>query len=317
LVDPTFSDISDSVIPPEVIEGLSTWMPDPIVLVEPVHYQRIRVDERMLTLLASEPTYWERVHRIKMIEGRMPSGLREAMVGEGGVTIYHWKIGQSLLIYGEPFTITGVYQAPGSEFSSVWITMTAADELFASKNPVQFLNLNLKPGADLEAVRQSLLESPLVAGRYAIFLEDSYTRRNARLVRDVYSVFNLISLMALLAIPLSTYSMTLLTLAERARALAVLRAVGFSYPAARAFLLLRALLLTVVAYGLGLVFAYLFNYLVELRGPVIIFDVLFKMRWTVEQGLIFFIITVIFAIAGAYFSSRRQMASSVSVLLKE
>lgn len=317
LVDPNFSDLSDSVIPPEVIEGLSAWTPNPVASIEPVHYQRIRFSNRILTLLASEPRYWEGVERVKMIEGRMPSALREAMVGEGGAAIYHWSVGQNLVIYGETFTITGIYQAPGTKFSAVWITMAAADELFTSGNRVQYLNLNIVPGANLDAVRQQLAESPLLADRYTVILEDSYARRNTRLVQDVFSVLNLISLVALLAIPLSSYSMTLLTLAERARALAVFRAVGFSHATVRIFLLLRALLLAVGAFSLGWASAWIFNAILEARGPVVIFDVLFKMKWTAGQGLIFFLITAIFAVVGAYFSSRRLLSSSISALLKE
>ncbi len=317
VVDPTYSDLSDSVIPDEVIAGLAVYMPDPIVQVAPVHYQRIRIEERMLTLLASEPRYWESVHQIRMTEGRMPSGLREVMVGQGGVVIYHWKVGQTVTIYGEPFTITGIFQAPGTHFSALWMTMAAMDELFTAQNRVQFLNLNIVAGADLEAVRQRLLQSPVIAGRYAVFLEDSYTRRNARLVQDVFSILNLISLVALLAIPLSTYSMTLLTLAERARALAVMRAVGFSPGAARDFLMLRALLLAAGAFILGWAGAYLFNLLIESRGPVVIFDVLFQVKWTLAQGLLFFLMTIVFSAAGAYFSGRRQLSVAVSELLKE
>lgn len=317
LVDSTFIDFSDSTISPAVIESLSAWMPDPIRLIAPVFYLKIRIEERMVTLLAGNPIYWDQVHQIQMLEGRMPAGLNEVMVGEGAISTNHWHLGQDLVIYGEPFTITGVFQAPGSTYSSLWITMAAAEQLFESKNPVQFLLLNIVPGADLEAVRQSLQQSPLIDRRYSVFLEDSYTRRNAQLVQDVYGVFNLISLLSLLAIPLSTYSMTLLTLAERARALAVLRAVGFSHVSARWFLLLRALLLGVGAFGVGWVSAYLYNFTVELRGPVIILDVLFKMKMTLEQGIFFFLITLVFALAGAYISSQRQLSSSVSELLKE
>lgn len=317
VVDPSFNDFTDSVIPPEVIEGLSAFTPNPIASIAPVHYQRIRVSDHILTLLASDPHYWEGVERIHMLAGRVPSGLHEAMVGEGGATIYHWSVGHSLVIYGETFTITGIYQAPGSKFSAVWITMNAADELFASSNRVQYLKLNIVPGVNLDAVRQQLADLPLLAGRYAVILEDSYARVNTRLVKDVFSVLDLISLVALLAIPLSTYSMTLLTLAERTRALAVFRAVGFSHASARIFLLGRALLLTVGAFILGWAGAWIYNAVVEARGAVVIFDVLFKAKWTAGQGLLFFIITAIFAVVGAYFSSRRQLSSSISALLKE
>ncbi len=316
LVDASFIDISDLTIPQDLIDALSAWVPDPVARISPVFYRQIRIDGHILTLLAAEPAEWEAVHRINLVEGRLPAGLREMMVGEGAVTTYDWKIGQKINIYGEDFTITAIFQAPGLTSSALWIPMTSASDLFKSRN-VQFLTLNIVSGADLEAVSSELQHSPLLAGKYSVFLEDSYTRRNAQLVRDVYGVFNLVSVLALLAIPLSTYSMTLLTLAERTRALGILRAVGFTHSSARWFLLLRALLLALGAYILGWAGLFTIAGAVLAKGPVIILGVIFEMELTVAQAVLFLGITLVFALAGAFFSSNRQLSLSVNELLKD
>lgn len=317
VVDASFVDISDSIIGLDLIEGLSRWMPNPIQYISPVFYRQIRADERVVMLLAADPAYWETVHQIKLIEGTMSSGLREVMVGEGAKTIFGWEIGEHINIYGEEFQVTGIYSAAGLSYAALWIPMSAAVDMFGSKNTIQFLSLNIAAGVDLDALREELQESMLVKGQYSVFLEDSKTSRHSQLVRDLSSVLNLVSVLALLAIPLSTYSMTLLTLAERTRAMGIFRVVGFSPAAARWFLLLRSGWLTLGAYLLGWLGALAVKFILATGGPVMIGGVYFNLNLTETQALFFLVITLVFALAGAFFSSRRLLSQSVYELMQD
>jgi ABC-type antimicrobial peptide transport system permease subunit len=239
------------------------------------------------------------------------------VVGEGAASSNHWALGSSLLIYGEAFTISGIYRAPGTGFTAIWMTMEAAKDLFGGRNPVQALTLMLAPGADPAAVSSELQKSAALAGTYSVFLEDSYTQGNGRFVRDIYGLINLFSLIALLAVPLISYSLTLLNLAENLRELGILRALGFSHRAVRGFLLLRALTLAFGAYLLGLVMALVYIAIRQAGGPFFVMGFPFKFNLNGWHALLYLVITLVFALAGTWLSSGKPLKVAVNELLKD
>jgi ABC-type antimicrobial peptide transport system permease subunit len=136
-------------------------------------------------------------------------------------------------------------------------------------------------------------------------------------VSDLYGIIRLSSLLALLAVPLCSYSLTLLSLAEHTRALGVLRAIGFSHGAARTFLLLRTLCLTFGAFLLGTAAALVYIAARQAGGPIILMGFPFKFNLDGLQTLLFLAITLAFALAGAWLSSARPLQATVSDLLRE
>ncbi len=317
IIDTSFIDPSDSTLPPDLASSLKDWMPNPVRQVSASFYRQLRIEGRIIQLRASLPADWPQVYHMSLVEGRWPAAIHEVVVGEGSATANDWPVGHALVIFGEPYTVSGIYRSPGIGFSAIWMSMDAALALFGAERSVQSLVLVLTPGTDPTAVRAELQNLPGISGKYSVILEDSYTRRNGQIISDMFGLITLISLLAMLAVPMSTYSLTLLSLAERARAMGILRAVGFTHRAVRWFLLLRALVLAAGAFLLGLGSALVYIAMRHAAGPLFVLGFPFEFRLTTGQVILFLGITLIFALAGAWFSSYRQLNVPVNELLKD
>jgi len=317
LVDAVFTHPTDSTISPKVLAALQAWTPDPIRQISPSFYRQLRVEGRLTQVRAAVPADWPTVYSMTLVDGRWAAANDEIVVGEGLTSALGWQVGSTLVIYGKAFTISGIYRAPGSGFTTLWMSMDAALALFGPQRSVQMLTLVLAPGVDPAAVSRDLQASPALAGDYTIFMRDIYTLRNGQVVRDVYAVAALISVLTLLAVPLSTYSMTLLSLVERARALGILRAIGFSHQSVFNYLLLRALLLAFGAYLLGLGAALVYISLRQAGGPIFMLGARLEFSLTGSQAVMVLAITLFFALTGAWLSSLRLLRLSANDLLRD
>ena len=317
VIDATFIDPSDSSLPPQLEADLRAWTPEPLRRVSPLLYRQLRIDGRMVQLRAADPADWEPVYRLSLAAGRWPARLDEVMVGEGAAAANGWQVGQPLVIFGETFQVCAIFRAAGTGFSAVWMTRAAAQELFGAQRGVQALTLMLAPGADPAAVSARLQELPALAGKYGVLLEDSYTRRNGQVVRDLQGLIRLVSLLALLAVPLSTASLTLLALAERARVLGILRALGFSQWQVRWFLVWRAALVAAAAGLLGLGGAWAALAQLSAQGEIFLHGVPFRMELSAELALQMLAAVLGFALLGALAASGRGLRAAVGEMLRE
>lgn len=317
ILDSSFLDPSDSLIPDHLSASLLNWTPAPIQLISPVFYRQMRVDERVVQLRAAPPDHWQPVYHMLLVEGRWPDAPDEIVVGEGAARGYGWQLGQQLIIYGESFTVSGIFRAPGTGFSALWMLPEAAQQLFGAGYSIQVLTLMLAPGVDPSLVRDELEGSQLLAGQFSVFLEDQYTRRNGQLARDLYHLLTVIGMLGMLAVPLSSYCLTLLNLAERSRALAVLRAVGFTNQAVYAFSVSRTLLVAFAAYLLGLLGAGAFIAARQAQGTIFVIGFPFAFTLTHMHALVFLTITLVFSLFGAWFSGRRVLHMSILDLITD
>jgi ABC-type antimicrobial peptide transport system permease subunit len=317
IIDASYNHPSDSTIPLSLLDSLKAWTPRPVQQISPSFYRQMRINGRITQLRAAAPGDWPQVYNMSLVEGHWPSSNREVVAGEGLAVANGWHSGAVLEIYGESFSISGIYRAPGTGISAVWMSMDAAQALFGAERSIQMITLVLPPGADPVQVSADLQKSPALAGKFSVFLRDSYTRRNGQFIRDIYGLTAIVSFLALLAVPLSTYSLTLLNIAERARVLGILRAVGFGQSSVHAFLILRALVIAAGAYVLGLGGAEVFIAARHAAGPIFIMGVqlIFALSGSSLGSIL--AMTLVFAWVGAWWSSRRPMQTSIHILLKD
>ena len=259
---------------------------------------------------------WKSVFHLELLEGQWPTDLGEVAVGEGAAEAFGWKSGTLLTIYGSQFRVTAVARLPGSVFASIWMPLETAQKLFGMKRGYQLMYVQVAPGADAEKVRLQIQEDPRLAGKYAVFFEDSYSRKNNQILSDIRSLMAIGSSLALLAVTFGTYNSTSLSIIERSREIGILRAVGFSHTALGNILGVRATLQSWFAFFAGLISA--IGYIIYQRAYaqlfVFGFYITFKITW---QIIIFgFLLTSILAIFGAWLSSRRLLLPNVNSLLR-
>ena len=132
----------------------------------------------------------------------------------------------------------------------------------------------------------------------------------------MYGLMLAVSIIALLTVALGTYSLTALNLAERAHQVGILRAVGFSYFQLRLFLALRALLLAGLAFGVGLADALVYVQIQQAGGPVYVNGFPFTFYLGGEQVALCLVLTIGFALSGAWLSTRWMLNDSVAQLVR-
>ncbi|MEO6061847.1 MAG: FtsX-like permease family protein, partial [Thermoflexales bacterium] len=188
----------------------------------------------------------------------------------------------------------------------------SARDLFGPERLTQIISVQVAPGADAATVLTRLELDPAILGRFGVFYEDAYTRRNTEILRDLLGLVHLASGLAFLAVGLGAYMATALHLAERSRESALLRLSGFSRGQVGVYLLLRTEMLAAVAFCIGVPLASVWMGALYSRGPAYVFNV--PVRPAVDPGLIavFAMMTALSAFAGAAISAAGLLRASVA-----
>jgi ABC-type antimicrobial peptide transport system permease subunit len=311
MVDP-----SEAVLDKSALQAAKEMPTDLVSKVSPFIFRQLRINDHIVQLRATNVEDWLPVFHMDLREGQWPSKTGEVIVGEGAAIAYHWKVGSILKIYGSDFRISGIVFLPGSVFASVWMPLDQAQSLFGLAHDYQLMYVQAAPGADAEIVRQELLKDPRINGKFSVFFEDTYGRRNNQFFKDVGSVISIASNLALLAVTFGTYSSTNLSLAERGREIGILRSEGFSHKLIGNLMNMRALLQGWMAYFLGLAAAIIYVAYQKAFAQLFVLGFNFAFKITPEQVFFGLLLTSILVIFGSWLSSRRILEQSISDLFR-
>jgi ABC-type antimicrobial peptide transport system permease subunit len=309
-------DPSDAVVEPQVIEAARELIPETISRISPIIFRHIRVDEHVVQLRAADMQDWEPVYHLALVQGTWPAGEGEIVVGEGIAQANSWEVGTPVEIFGSPFRIAGIFRAPGTAFASVWMPTQTFWAVFDTQHTYQAMFVQAAEGVDAETVRLKLQNDARLANHYAVYFEDNYTQRNIQSHIDLSSMMTVVSRIALLGIAFGIFNSTTLSTVERARELGILLGVGFSHRSVRNFILLRAMLLGGLAYGIGLAAAFLYISFQQAAAPIFILGVPFSLAITpgiAASGLLW---VVGLAFLGAWLSVRNLFALQVVELVR-
>ncbi len=311
LVDPT-----DASLAPSVLEAIRAIPATLVSRYAPVIYRHMRIGDQIVMLRAAPLDDWETVFHISLIDGDYPNNLNEVAVGEGAAEAYGWGVGEILNIYGSEFQVSGITRSPGTAFSSVWMQVESAQALFGMRRGYQALYVVTNAMADSDEVKSLLEEAPAIKGVYSVFYEDTYTRRDNQLMKDLSFLMRIVSYLALLAVTTGSFTSTSLSLTERTRELGILRAIGFKHSAITWLMGARAVIQSWAAFAAGLVVSACFIAYQQgvNRLYVLGFYIDFKFDW--QQILAGFLLTSILAGWGAWSSSRHILKMQVNDLMK-
>jgi len=311
LIDP-----SDSTIEKKALLAVEQMPAELVNRVSPVLFRHLRINDHVIQLRGARVEDWTSVFHMELLEGQWPKEFGEVAAGEGTAESNNWKIGSTVEIFGSVFRISAITRLPGSAFASIWMPLTQTEKLFNKKDDFQMLVVQIAKDADAEMVRSQLQANPQLVGKYSVFFEDTYSRRNNQIFKDMSSLMNISANLALLAVTFGTYLSTNLSLSERGREIGILRAIGFSHGILGRLLGIRALLQGFLAFCIGLAAALAFieYHRAYSRLYVLGFNLTFSITWqTIFGGLL---LTTALAIIGAWLSSRRLLLMDVNQMLK-
>jgi ABC-type antimicrobial peptide transport system permease subunit len=234
----------------------------------PIIYRQMRIDRWYMQVMAVPLDDMPSVYSLELIEGSWPEGEDQILASQVAAKLTGWALGSRITIYGREFKVVGVVQAGGRKATSLWMTYPAGQSLFGTQRGFQIMTLQLDPNIDLVAAQKTLEASPRLAQQYDIYLEEQLTARASEGNQEVLYLAWVLELIALLVMTFGAYNFTSLTLVERGRELVILRVLGFRGRVLHWFLMLRAVLLAMAAFGLGASLTQLVLFVYEERAPL-------------------------------------------------
>ncbi len=241
-------DPSDSIVTEKEFVPVEELMPEYVASATPLILKIIKINEYLLQLRAARLEDMQGIHSLELMQGRWPTNENEVLIGEGTTHLNGWKVGDILHIYGSDFTISGVVLAPGTKFSSVWMTLETAEALFDLQGIYQFVWIQLQPGTDAEYVQNLLRNDARLLNRFEVYQADNLYQEYTEALANLRGVSSIMVLLALFAVMLGTYGSIFLILSERNREITILRACGINSTNIRGLIIIRTLLQLLVAY---------------------------------------------------------------------
>jgi ABC-type antimicrobial peptide transport system permease subunit len=306
IFDPSESSITDNdFIPAQEL------IPDLVKSVSPLVFKIVNVKGSLIQLRAARLEDMQTLHALQLLDGAWPQG-NQVVIGEGTAAMAHWKIGDVLPIYGTDFVISGLVRAPGSKFSSIWMTLDTANALFDLKGVYQFAWIQVQPGVDAEAVRTRLQNDPRLFDLFEVYFADNLYQEYTKAVSDMQGVSSLLVILALSSVMLGTYCNIFLILSERSRDITILRAVGFQSETIRAMIILRTLLQVGAGYFLSWGFTSLLLDWFNRVNPLTLHSIPLPVFVSGRALFWGFILAVFFGWLGVWFPTRHLRNRSVA-----
>jgi putative ABC transport system permease protein len=168
--------------------------------------------------------------QVKIVEGRfLTAGLPEVVVGRGARNAYQGlDLGATVRLGAGTWTIVGVFDAAGSAFDSeVWADATILNGLYQRPpNIFQAATVKLRSPDDFAAFEAGLKADPRV--RLQAVREEAYYEKQSQVVTTLITVLGtLIAAVMALGAVFGALNTMYSAVSERAREIAVLRAIGF------------------------------------------------------------------------------------------
>ena len=255
-------DPMESYLDEEILQTARESAPDQIQRAFPTLFRHLNIEGRVIQVRAVPLEEMPEALALTLIQGSWPSGSRQIVVGEEIARGASWKIGSVVNIYGTDFQVTGLVRAAENNLGAIWMTYSAGQSLFGMEHGFQAGYLPLAPSANPENVRARLQADPGISSRCSVYLENAVSEGYHQVNHNLVTLSSLMSVISLLAITFGIYNSTSLSLTERSHEIGLLRVVGFTQDRLRIFLLARALVITLAAYGLGWVVSVIyFGYL--------------------------------------------------------
>lgn len=313
VLDPTDSEIQPEALSTAAARLESGQGPGAVLRASPLMLRHLRIDGQVFQLAAASPEDFSEVFQLQLLQGAWPAGRDQAAASRSALALTGRKLGESLTIFGSPFTITAVVDAPGDR-ADLWLSFAAGQALFGAGRGIQAGVLQLAPWVD-PAEAQEKLELALQPAGYAVYQEKQFSAQFSLSLQDVLGMARFFNLLSLLVIGFGVYNLTHLSLAERSAEIGILRTVGFSAFRVQAALLARTLMLALLAFGPG--WLVVFVYLSAMRQPLMLYTTPLHLELTPLRTAYALGLCLLFSGLGVWLPGLQQQHQPVAALVRE
>ncbi len=309
-------DPADSIITQDMLLAAREYQPDLVSAVSPVIFRFVKIENQLVQLRAVPRQDLQPVFRLDLDSGNWPQQRNELMLGKGTAIMTGWETGRQITVFGREYRISGIVNSPGTKYSSIWMDIDEAEQLFATSGIYQFLWLNITPGVDADEAASILQNDPRLGNGNQVYYVDHLYEQYASALNDVAGTSSVLVFLCLLAVMIGTYGNVYLTLSERSREFTILRAVGYSPKTVRWILTGRSLAQLVIAFLGGWLLSLLILDYLSGKFPIIVHSILVELRIT---PFIFFAglgLAVLFGWLGVMLSTLKETRAGVHSMME-
>ena len=300
----------ESSLNPDLLQTARQIAPDKIQRAFPMLFRHLTIQGHVLQVSAVPLDEMARAVDLTLLSGAWPVGPRQVVMSTGVARATSWQVGSIVNIYGTDFQVSGLVQSNGDDYGALWMSYTEGQRLFGMERGFQIAVLPLLPSADPQSVRQRLQADPRIAARYAVYLENALSDRYGQVTQNLLILSDLLALVSLLGITFGIYNATSLSLTERGHEISLLRVIGFTQARLRGFLFLRILVLTLAAFGLGWVIAFLIIHYLGSHIPIDLLVTPVILRLSPSISLLGLVLASAFAFLGIWLTTGHLAALS-------
>jgi putative ABC transport system permease protein len=193
----------------------------------------------------------------ELVDGRMfRPGTDELIVGQGVLNEFDgFELGQTVRFGQNAWKVVGVFSTGGNVFESeLWADIKVLQSLYNRGSTYQSLRAKLAPDASLETIETFIANDPRL--NQDVQTESSYFAEQGKNLQYMAIFGRVISAVMALGALAGALNTMYTSVAERAREIATLRAIGFSHVSAFVGTLVEALVLSTIGGILGCVAAF-------------------------------------------------------------
>ncbi|WP_445355334.1 ABC transporter permease [Microbulbifer sp. EKSA008] len=198
-------------------------------------------------------------NNMRMVEGRMfTPGTNEMIVGEGVLREFNgFEIGKEVRFGKNLWTVVGVFSTGGNIFESeLWADIKIIQSHYNRGNSYQSIRLQLENNGDLKPIQETIKREPRL--NLEAQTEQEYFASQGKQLQYIATFGWIISSVMALGALAGALNTMYTSVADRAREIATLRALGFSNFSAFCGTIAEAMVLAVAGGLLGSLAAYLF-----------------------------------------------------------
>ena len=314
LIDKGATDYCQGQIPAVVAEVLRST--PGVARVVPMLHTGLRWEGQIVIIRAVELKDYAPMAGMRIVQGEPLRRGRSVLAGEQLARMNGWEVGDTLELAGQELKLTGIFRASGLLNSELWTRLEDGQRLLSWGDSYSAILVQASPGADVEALRDRLAASPLLARETEVGIEPEVYATMNRSFEQVTRVMNGISALALIGVAFGVYNVVAMTVAEKTHEVAILKAIGLSAGQVTGIYVQEGLVQAGLGYGLGVLGGLAILTYLNAASAVSFMSIPLTLDLAPETALAAGLLTAGQSLISAWVAARRAAAAPVAETLR-
>jgi ABC-type lipoprotein release transport system permease subunit len=315
LVDKGVVDYCQGQIPPAVVNQLRRW--PGISDVVPVFHTPVQVDGKMTFVRGVPAESYLQVQNVEILSGGGLERADQVIVGQQLARLNGWDVGDEIEMMDHALEINGIFRGDGFLNTEMWVTLEDGERVLGRDRFYSLVGLRVPSPEDVEKVRSRLRRSSYLARRVDVSTEQELNNKMNQWFSQIEEAMVAVSSLALVAIVFGIFNVVSMTVAERRRAIGILKAIGLSRREITGIYLTQGLVQAGVGYLLGMLLGAVTVATMSRASTLTLVGIPLAPRFSLQTMGLSAGLTVLLSLLGAYLPARRAAVLPVVEALQE